>query len=294
MGQPEPGALAQQALQGLKAQSSRLVDDPTQTEACARHTARAQRLYTQTLEVSSRSEAMTVVSESLRESFVADRLYRCGALALATLTTTGSDLSSADPDRLGLAVATGWAAANAVPVNDPAAADAIFASAAASTLFGMPPESTEALYCAAARRGSKEAGLLLDIWPRTPSCRPGQAPARPQTEAAPPARQTVTVASATLIAPSAAATLKPTDPAPPPPVPARPLPPPPVRDASQLPPLVQPEPRTVAAPSAGLSDCRAFPRTYWASGSREVTVTDVFCRTQAGAFVQVSSEFTVN
>lgn len=287
-------ALHQRAWDSVRARAADLRSDPALPEACARHGARAQRVYFETLEVSTRTEAMNVVSEELTQRFAADRLYLCGLLALATTAPEDGVDAVPDPDRLGLAVATGWASANAVPVGDAAAADALFASAAASTLFGLSTESTEALYCTAMRRGSREAGLMLDVWPRTPSCRPGQKPVlaaplatqKPPSPASPPSRPAVTVASATVVGPVRTEVQ-------PVPAPARPSPPPPATLSAWRDPPPQPLPRAVEAPRPGLSECREFATAYWTDAGKLVTVSDVFCRTAAGTFTQVSGDFTV-
>lgn len=284
---------------GLRRIAERLPRDETTFNLCTRYNARALQMYGELTAAGRRAEAMTLISEDLQGRFETSKLYVCGAYFLAAHLDALNARGPGSDELAAVAVAINWASVNAAPFDDAWAGSAMFASAAASNLFGMPIETTEPVFCIAARAGAAEAEAVLDAWPRRPACReaPADAPPAPPPPGGETAPATVTLASVIPLAPApTAVAAEEPEPAPveaAPAEPAEPQPPPPAVDAAWRTPPPQPAPRPVDAPRAGLTGCQVFPTAYWAETGQLVLVEDVFCKDGTGKFVKAASAFTI-
>jgi|GEM_PF-4171366 len=165
----------------------RLPHDPLVIDQCTRLGADAVRTYRRFTSEGRRAEAMTAISEELQPELVRSGLYVCGLYALSNTLRLSPEELEADEMRLPVAVAMNWASANAVPFGEDVTGPVYFASAAASTFYGLPPSSTEPVFCIAARHDLPEAVDVLRAWPTPSDCvKPvADAPERGAPEAAP-------------------------------------------------------------------------------------------------------------
>jgi len=169
-GAAEDGVPEQIMRDGMERIVGRLPRDPLIIDQCTRFGAEAMRTYQRLREDGRGAEAMTVISEDMQPQLAEAGLYVCGIYALSNTLRLSPEQRAANEAALPVAVAMNWASASAVPFGDDATGAVYFASATASTLYGMPPSSTEPVFCIAARNDLTEAVDVLKAWPTPSDC----------------------------------------------------------------------------------------------------------------------------